>query len=150
MAKVKFSIREVDNGYLVESNYKENIRLYGADMWLRKSDLSDEIFADTLPKAVDILRQMTNDYSKAIQEAEMDDKLRNKADKRRRAVFEAIESLTPKGADQEGASIEEVKSVLSHRYRSDEVQQVIDFYLKTGVLLSPRAGYVREKYGKKK
>jgi len=112
-----------------------------------KEDMSEEIFADTLPKASDVLRQMTSDYVNRIAEARTEDRLYHEANERTRAVFFTIKSLTPKGADQEGASVEAVKSALSHRYGSDEVQREIDFFLKNGVIFSPSPGYVR--YSKK-
>jgi hypothetical protein len=147
---LKFSIRAVDNGYLVESNYRWYIRIRGPEINERRSkeDMSEEIFADTLPKAVDVLRQLTSDYVNRIEEARTEDRLYQEANERTRAVFFTIKSLTPKGADQEGTSVEAVKSHLSHRYSSDEVQREIDFFLKNGVIFSPSPGYVT--YAKKK
>jgi hypothetical protein len=61
LGKVKFTIHQIDNGYIVESNYRD-IATLSEEYHVKKLYLLDELSANTLPEAIEILKRFADDY----------------------------------------------------------------------------------------
>jgi hypothetical protein len=142
LTKLIFSIRQVSNGYLVESNYREKLPRSSTDpeFGLKKEYLLDDVFADTLPKAVEVLKQMTTDYSKAMEKWDMEQREHEEGSQMWLAVLDTVEAL----GGSEPVAIEAVMAALRTKYSPERIESTINFCTKNGWLSSPTSGYVQK------
>lgn len=134
MPKLKISINEIDNGFMVESNYG------GA---FDREQGKTALYAKTLHEAVELLKDIADEYARLEEEAKIAPKVRPVTIREKmKAILETMTALA--GGDQAGIVSEEaVKTALHGKYQSKEVQSLIGELLKDGVIYSPKPGYIR-------
>jgi len=132
--RLKISIEEVDNGFMVESNYGGT-----PDVAQGKT----KRYAKTLAEAQEVVGEIVDQYVRLQEEGKFVSKVRPIT---LREKFNAIlDTMTALAGGDEAAAVSEeaLVAALHGKYRSDEIMAMVGQLIRDGILYSPKPKYLR-------
>jgi hypothetical protein len=135
LPRLKISINEIDNGFMVESNYG------GASDDVEKGKTTR--YVKTLPEAQEVVGEIVDEFVRHLEDAKFISKVRPITLRDRfNAILDAMTTLS--GGDEATAVSEEALMAALHgKYKSEDITACVGQLIRDGILYSPKPKYLR-------
>jgi DNA replicative helicase MCM subunit Mcm2 (Cdc46/Mcm family) len=134
LPRLKISINEIDNGFMVESNY-------GGAFDVEQGKTVR--YVKTLSEAQELIGETVDVYVRLLEEAKVASKVRPVTLREKmKAILDTMTALA--GGDEARAVSEEALMTALHgKYQSKEITALIGQLMRDGVIYSPKPNYLR-------
>lgn len=135
LPRIKISINEIDNGFIVESNYGGASDDVGGGKTTR--------YVKTLAEAQEVMGEVVDQYVRAQEDVKLVSKVRPITLRDRfNAILDAMTTLA--GGDEAAAVSEEALMAELHgKYKAEEITACVGQLIRDGILYSPKPKYLR-------